>query len=43
MLIASLSNEEDGGGKTALVEFNNSGDLVRTVWMHRPRRPPPHR
>jgi len=33
MLIASLSNEKDGGGKTALVEFNNSGDFIRTIWM----------
>ncbi len=33
MLIASLSNDKDGGGKTALVEFNNSGEFIRTVWM----------
>jgi selenium-binding protein 1 len=33
MLIASLSNDKDGGGKTALVEFNNSGEYIRTVWM----------
>ncbi len=33
MLIASLSNAKDGGGKTALVEFNNSGEFIRTVWM----------
>jgi selenium-binding protein 1 len=32
MLIASLSNK-DGGGKTALVEYNNDGEYVRTVWM----------
>ncbi len=33
MLIASLSNAKDGGGKTALVEYNNDGEYVRTVWM----------
>jgi selenium-binding protein 1 len=33
MLIASLSNEKDGGGKTALVEYNNAGEYIRTVWM----------
>jgi len=33
MLIASLSNSKDGGGKTALVEYNNDGKYIRTVWM----------
>jgi selenium-binding protein 1 len=33
MLISALSNDEDGGGKTALVEMNNQGQLIRTTWM----------
>ena len=33
MLIASLSNDKDFGGKTAMVEFNNAGEYIRTVWM----------
>jgi selenium-binding protein 1 len=33
MLITGLSNTEDRGGKTALVEYNNDGGYVRTVWM----------
>jgi selenium-binding protein 1 len=33
MLIASLSNAKDAGGRTALVEYNNAGEYVRTVWM----------
>jgi methanethiol oxidase len=32
MLIAALSNR-DGGGKTALVEYTNAGEFVRTTWM----------
>ena len=33
MLISALSNAEDGGGRTALVEYNNEGEFIRTLWM----------
>lgn len=33
MLISALSNATDGGGKTALVEYNNQGQYIRTMWM----------
>jgi len=33
MLISALSNATDGGGKTALVEYNNQGEWIRTIWM----------
>ena len=33
MLITGLSNANDGGGKTALVEYSNQGEYVRTIWM----------
>ena len=33
MLISALSNIEDGGGRTALVEYTNEGEFVRTIWM----------
>jgi selenium-binding protein 1 len=33
MLISSLSNSRDFGGRTALVEYNNDGEFVRTTWM----------
>ncbi|RIK91074.1 MAG: selenium-binding protein [Proteobacteria bacterium] len=33
MLISALSNATDGGGKTALVEYNNAGEFIRTIWM----------
>jgi selenium-binding protein 1 len=33
MLISSLSNSEDWGGRTALVEYNNDGEFIRTIWM----------
>jgi selenium-binding protein 1 len=33
MLISALSNAKDGGGKTALVEYSNQGEFVRTIWM----------
>jgi selenium-binding protein 1 len=33
MLISALSNATDGGGKTALVEYNNAGEWIRTIWM----------
>jgi selenium-binding protein 1 len=33
MLISGLSNATDGGGRTALVEYANQGEFVRTIWM----------
>ena len=33
MLISSLSNAEDHGGRTAIVEYANDGRYVRTTWM----------
>lgn len=33
MLISGLSNATDGGGRTALVEYNNAGEWIRTIWM----------
>ena len=33
MLITGLSNSQDWGGRTALVEYGNSGDFIRTVWL----------
>jgi selenium-binding protein 1 len=33
MLISALSNATDKGGKTALVEYNNDGEFIRTIWM----------
>jgi selenium-binding protein 1 len=33
MLITGLSNSKDWGGRTALVEYNNAGAFVRTIWM----------
>jgi methanethiol oxidase len=33
MLISGLSNDKDKGGKTALVEYNNAGKHVQTVWL----------
>jgi selenium-binding protein 1 len=33
MLISALSNAKDNGGRTALVEYNNAGEFVRTLWM----------
>ena len=33
MLIPSLSNSKDWGGKTALVEYSNEGKHIRTSWM----------
>ncbi|NRA03920.1 MAG: selenium-binding protein [Myxococcales bacterium] len=32
MLISALSNEE-GTGRTALVEYSNEGEYIRTIWM----------
>ncbi|HSC17204.1 MAG TPA: selenium-binding protein SBP56-related protein [Gammaproteobacteria bacterium] len=33
MLISGLSNSKDFGGKTALVEYSNGGEYIRTIWM----------
>jgi len=33
MLISALSNAKDGGGRTALVEYNHQGEFIRTIWM----------
>ena len=33
MLVSGLSNAKDQGGKTALVEYNNDGGFIRTMWL----------
>jgi len=33
VLISGLSNSKDFGGRTALVEYNNDGGFIRTLWM----------
>jgi selenium-binding protein 1 len=33
MLITGLSNATDSGGRTGLVEYDNDGRHVRTIWM----------
>jgi selenium-binding protein 1 len=33
MIITGLSNNRDHGGRTALVEYTNSGDFLATHWM----------
>jgi methanethiol oxidase len=33
MLITGLSNDKDKGGKTGIVEYNNAGEYIATVWM----------
>lgn len=33
MMLTGLSNDKDHGGRTALVEYTNSGDYVATHWM----------
>ena len=33
MLISGLSNDKDKGGRTALVEYNNNGDYIQTLWL----------
>jgi selenium-binding protein 1 len=33
MLISGLSNDKDHGGKTALVEYNNDGKFIQTLWL----------
>src|SRR5205814_485259 len=33
MLITGLSNQKDHGGRTALVEYNNDGKFIQTLWL----------
>jgi selenium-binding protein 1 len=33
MLISGLSNDQDHGGRTAMVEYTNEGDYITTYWM----------
>lgn len=33
MLITGLSNSRDWGGRTALVEYSNDGQFIRTIWL----------
>jgi len=33
VMISGLSNDDDHGGRTALVEYNDDGDYVATHWM----------
>ncbi len=33
MMITGLSNDKDHGGRTAMVEYTNSGEYVATHWM----------
>jgi selenium-binding protein 1 len=33
MLITGLSNDKDRGGKTGIVEYNNDGKFIETVWL----------
>lgn len=33
MMITALSNDDDHGGRTALVEYNDDGDYIATYWM----------
>ncbi|HZO09770.1 MAG TPA: selenium-binding protein SBP56-related protein [Myxococcota bacterium] len=33
MLITGLSNSQDWGGRTALVEYSDTGEFLRTMWM----------
>ena len=33
MLITGLSNDKDRGGKTGLVEYNNDGKFIQTLWL----------
>jgi methanethiol oxidase len=33
MLITGLSNDKDWGGKTGMVEYNNDGQYIQTIWM----------
>jgi selenium-binding protein 1 len=33
VLITGLSNAKDNGGRTAIVEYSNAGEHVRTIWL----------
>jgi len=33
MLITGLSNDKDHGGRTGLVEYNNDGKFIQTLWL----------
>ncbi len=33
MLVTGLSNNQDHGGRTGLVEYTNSGEFIKTNWM----------
>ena len=33
MLITGLSNDKDKGGRTGLVEYNNDGKYIQTLWL----------
>lgn len=33
MLVTGLSNNEDHGGRTAMVEYTNAGEYIKTYWM----------
>ena len=33
MLITGLSNDKDHGGRTGLVEYNNDGKYIQTLWL----------
>ncbi len=33
MMVTGLSNNQDNGGRTAMVEYTNSGDYLATHWM----------
>src|SRR5437867_297570 len=33
MLITGLSNDKDGGGRTGLVEYNNDGKFIESLWL----------
>lgn len=33
MMLTGLSNDKDHGGRTALVEYSNSGEYISTHWM----------
>ena len=33
MLITGLSNDKDHGGRTGVVEYNNDGKFIETVWL----------
>jgi selenium-binding protein 1 len=39
MMVTGLSNNKDHGGRTALVEYTNEGELVATHWMPTDEKP----